>query len=404
MSEVGDKLSSKEEIASGVSLIATDDWIKLSCFFSSVTTDSPDTEPRMRKRLLMTDADTFEPEFAQTVSLFKDLVALGKEFTYQIADEVRGLADDIVHYQVQADTVYGRLADLVSRFDLPGAADTEEALQLKFDELLKLWKDNKVSGNSQQIQNRFKLALESLITEAEARETRAKALEKRILGEQGLHAKLLKSKSEFDLKKEAFERKYGQESPRVTKFRGDVKRLQDELNVLRKKEQDEVIVLATSPVYLAIPLIGPLIFAGIDIGVGADLAITRAKIASVEKESREIEDELGRTERFMGYYNSGKTMTGEMSKNIENVAPRLQALGLGWRAIASDLTFIRDRLTGPGRSQIRDEDWFNFVTTLKTAQKTWKDVAAKADHLRTVAIPAVANDANDAVEKVKKAA
>ena len=375
MTDVAEKLSSNDNINAGVSLISTDDWIKLSCFFSSVTTDSPDTEAKMRTRLIMTASDKFEPEFAETVTLFQNLVVIGNDFTYHVADEVRSLADDIVHYQVQADTVYGRLADLVGRFDLPGAGDTEAALQLKFNELLKLWKDNKISGNSEQIQKRFKLALENLITEAQARATRADALEKRILGEQGLHRKLLECRSGFDQKKDAFERKYGLESPRVTKFKDDVQKLQDELKVLRKKENDEVIVLASSPLYLLIPFFGPLILAGVDIGVGVDLAITRAKIDEKVKEADKIADELGRAERFMAYYDRGKNMTADMSKNIENMAPRLQALGLGWRAIASDLNFILDRLTGPGRNQIKDEDWFNFVTTLKTAQATWKIIA-----------------------------
>jgi hypothetical protein len=68
------------------------------------------------------------------------------------------------------------------------------------------------------------------------------------------------------------------------------------------------------------------------------------------------------------------------------------------------LNFILDRLTGPGRNQIKDEDWFNFVTTLKTAQATWKAIAAKADHLRTVAIPVAAKDADNIMAKLKLAA
>jgi hypothetical protein len=397
-------LSANKEIDSGISLISTQDWIKMSCFFNSAITNSPDTEAKMRARLQMTATDAFVPEFAETVALYKDLVTLSNDFTFRIADEVRNLADDIVHYQTKADVIYSRLGDLVNRFDLPGVADTPEALQQKLNELIKLWKGGEVSGNSEQIQRRFKLALEDLITEAETRAARAEKLKDDILGPQGLKIKLQASKTAFDSKKELFESKYGKESPRVVQFKLDVENLQIEINGLRKKERDEVIVLSTSPLYLIIPFFGPFIFAGVDIGVGIDLALTREKIASKLKESETIATELGRAQRFMTYYTYGKDTVTATSNSIETVLPRIEALGLGWRAIASDIRFIVDLLSGPGRSRIQDEDWFNFVTTLKTAQATWKSVARKADHLRTVATPVAANDCDDAMAKLKAVA
>ncbi|WP_213955183.1 MULTISPECIES: hypothetical protein [unclassified Variovorax] len=400
MSKIDEKFSSKSEIDDGISLISTTDWVVLSCFFKSSITNSPDSEAKMRSGLQMLPGDAFAPAFADTVALYKDLVALSNDFTFRIADEVLNLADDIVHYQAKADVVYTRLADLVGRFDMPGVGDTPEALQEKFNALIKLWKGGQVSGNSDQIQKRFKLALEDLILEAEKRATRAEKLREDILGPLGLKMKLQASKTGFDSKKEVFESEFGKESPRVVKFKIDVENLQIEISGLRKKERDEVIALGTSPLYLIIPFFGPFILLGVNIGVGVDLAVTRAKIDAKLNEAGLISTELGRAERFMTYYNNGKSMVTKTSKGIENILPKIETLGLGWRAIAKDIRFIVDLLSGPGRSQSNDEDWFNFVTTLKTAQKSWASVATKAEHLRTVAMPVAANDLDEAMKKL----
>jgi hypothetical protein len=404
MSTLKDKLSSNKEIENGISLISTEAWISMSCFFNSAITDSPDTEAKMRARLNMAAGDAFAPDFAEVVDLYKDLVSISNDFTFRIADEVRNLADDIVHYQAKADVIYTRLADLVDRFDLQTATGTPEVLQQKLDELIKLWKGGEISGNSEQIEKRFKLALEDLITEAETRAKRAEKLKDDILGPDGLKIKLQANKTGFDMKKTIFGDKYGKESPRVQKFIQDMKLLQTEINGLRKKERDEVIVLGTSPLYLIIPLFGPLILAGVDIGVGVDLAKTREQISGKLREAEVIKEKLGIAERFMAYYNYGAKLVGKTSEDIANVLPKIDALGLGWRAVAKDIRFIVDLLTGPGRSRIQDQDWFNFVTTLKTAQSTWKSVGEQADHLRTVATPVAASDLEDAISKLKAAA
>src|SRR5256885_1187903 len=153
----------------------------------------------------------------------------------------------------------------------------------------------------------------------------------------------------FNGQKQKFTTTLGAEGAANQKLKAAVEKLENDLKALRRKEKDEVIVLSTSPAYLAIPLFGPLILAGVDIGVGADLAVTRRKIAEKVDEVRTIQATMATNERFIGYYNRSNDRFDSISKSIEDLGPKLKTLGEAWRAISADLGNIHKVLSTTGR-------------------------------------------------------
>ena len=207
MTDVTNALQSNADIGSGIDLIGTDDWIALSAFFDSAIYDSPSTEAKMRAKLGMASGDPFPAEFDDTAKLYKTLEDLGHEFEDKIVNEVLACADDIVHYQTSADTVYSRLSDLIDRYD----AGDDKDVQDKLDDLIKIWHAGAVSGRSGQIKTRFSSALETLIKEAQTRARRADDLQASIRGNKGLRARIRVCKAGFDDKATQFATKFGSE-------------------------------------------------------------------------------------------------------------------------------------------------------------------------------------------------
>lgn len=395
MGGVKDSLASNDDIDKGISTISTDDWIKLTTFFDAAVYDAPKTEAKMRIKLGMQSGDEFRTEFGELTTLYAKLSELGGDFQDDVVEEVLSLSDDIVHYQIRVEVVYPRLSDLVDRYDF--SDDTSAQTQKKLDELVKLWGAGKIDGRSEKIKTRLKSALESLIAEASVRADRAEALQETILGDGGQLERLKTVKADFDAKKTEFNDKFGDESADVKQLKSKAASVASELEGMQKKDTDEVIVLSTSPVYLAIPVIGPFVMAGVLIGVGVDLANVRAKIDSLQKEAEAIEKQLKTTERFKTYYETGCSMVSEMALKIEKVTPKLKQVGLGWRAIAADIGDIVKTLSEEGRANIKGEDWFNFVSNLDAARGSWKKIGEKADHFRTVAQPQAAKDVDELV-------
>jgi len=395
MSDLSNKFSPDDQIGQGIATVSTDDWIKLTTFFDSAIYANPRTEEEMRTSIEMHKDDEFRPEFRETTELFDKLGMLGEEFERDVVEEVLGLADDIVHYQTQTDVVYQRLGALIDKYDFDGA----DGIQDKLDALLALWGEGRIDGRSEKIKDRFLSALNSLISEAEVRADRAEKLQQTILGDGGMAPRIRKIKSAFDKKQTEFDSKFGDGGTELARLKALKDSVDAELAALQKKEKDEVIVLSTSPVYLVIPMFGPFILAGVDIGVGIDLAKVREKISTLQKEITAYRKKINTTERFQGYYTNGKEIVGDIAEKIEKVAPKLEAVGKGWRAMAKDLDYIVQSLSDHGRSQIAAEDWFNFVNTLDTSRNTWKRVAGMANHFRLVAEPVAAKTPEELTRK-----
>lgn len=372
-------------IYTGISVLSSNDWVNLTTFFESAVSDNPTTTDLMRAILGMQKQDEFRPEFTEAVGLYAELKSVGQKFKTEVQDKMLGLADDIVQYNDGAAATYERLIELVDRFDMDGAPTDAEpaAIAAKWLALVKAWESGTPTGRSEQIKRNFNSALEQMIEDANVRAVRASALQHAILAVgDGVLARLNASKTAFAGQKQKFVTTLGLEGAANEALRVAMDGLNFELEGLRKKEHDEVLVLETSPVYLLIPFFGPFILAGIDIGVGTDLAITRNRIAGKVQEVLKIQGTMDTNARFMTYYTNNNERFDKIGKQIESLAPKLEILGLAWRAVASDLTNVHTVLNTKGRVSLQGENWFNLTVALASAKKGWAHIAAQADLFR----------------------
>lgn len=292
-----------------------------------------------------------------------------------------GLADDLVQYNDAAGVTYDRLIELVDHFDWDGAP-TDATPDAKWAALIEVWKSGSQQGRSEQIKARFESALETLIADAESRAARADALQLSILAEDGILARLKTARKGFTNEKDRFEKAFGEESDETKRLKSELSDIQKKLKSLQKKEHDEVIVLSSSPVYLMIPIFGPLILAGVDIGVGVDLALTREEITSKTKMIKEYETSIGAHERFISAYSTSRQKFDQMIDGIADLTPKVEVLGKAWRAVAADLKGVRDLLSTQGNEALAGENWFKLVTVLKTAKTGWARIAGQANRFR----------------------
>ncbi len=370
-----------KDIYSGISVLSTNDWLEMTTFFDWSVISSPTTEAKMRATLGMDAADPFRDEFVEAVGLFGDLKTCGEMFKTDVEGKMLVLADDIVHYNDSAGATYDRLIELVDKFDWDGAP-TDATPDDKWKALIGVWNVDGVEGRSKQIRDRFASALDALIAEASIRAEKADALQRAILAPDGITARLKTCKLAFAASKIRFDKAFGAESDEMVQLRSVLKQFQGELKALQKKESDEVIVLASSPVYLAIPIFGPLIMAGVEIGVGVDLALTREKIKAKLKEIAKYAENIGVHERFNGYYTTASQGYDRVIGQIDDLTPKIELLGRAWRAIASDLENVRNILSKSGTAAVEGENWFALTTTLSTAQRGWARIAGQADRFR----------------------
>lgn len=405
MSNESNPFKNTDGLNDGVTLFATEDWINLMVFFRDAAYHSPSSESTMRLRLGMQSQDEISPEIGKSIRDFQVIEGISKDFLGNTVNQVLGLADAIKHYEIEAVTVYDRLTQLIDHYDL--GFDTETDTQRKLDELIRLWQAGAENGMSEKIKSRIKSLVARLAAQAAAYGEQAETLYKSIGDTSGssdsYYQRLTNCVAEFEADAQAFEKKYGEESKDVKDFKAKVEKLQADLKKLRKKESDEVIVLSSSPAYLLIPFFGPVILAGVDIGVGIDLAHVRAEIKSKVEESELIQGKLDVASRFVTYYTNGKTLVEAIAKSIKDILPKLDTLGRSWRAISADLTRIAQSLNEDGASQIDGEDWNNLVATLETAKRGWIEIGTKADRFRSFAQPEVATSVEDLLKKAMAA-
>lgn len=401
MNDVPSKVKPSDDIDIG--LLTTDDWCELTAFFDTAVFDNPSTENKMRIRLGMKKDDTFEPEFQKTVDLYEALAGIGQDFKHGVQEEAVSLADDIVHYNTTVQSIFPRVTKLIDYFDL--GMDEEATTQEKLNELVELWRNGQTEGLSGQIKTRFSTMLSNLVEEAEKRAVRAEALTVAILGdgkgptdEDGMLNRLKAVKSGFDAQKVVFHDKFGETSKDVVDLEKRKARIEEDLAKYRKKDDDETIVLSTAPAYLVIPVLGPFVMAGVLIGVGVDMAHVRAEIDKLVEESRVVEAKLERDQRFVNYFDLGHGMVEKMAAKCEAIAPRLKRLGNGWRAISRDLQFVVNLLSDDASKNLKKEDFSSFAGSLGTAQMSWAEIGAKADHFRLVAVSKKCDTVDDLMQ------
>ncbi len=390
MSGIGDKIQAPAN--ADIGKLTTQDWIQLTTFFTSAIHDTPRTESKMRLRLGMQAQDEFRKEFKDTVETYDDLADLGEDFRAQVMDKALALADDIVHYNARVQVYLPKLVKLIENYDEGDLSDAD--VQTKLNSLLQQWRSGEAQGKSVKIRTRMRRILERLIQEAESRAQRADELHSAIMGvhteeveTDGILDRLRELKTDFDERKTDFDLKFGSQSAEAIALTAEKKSIEDELATYQKKDDDETIVLSTSPLYLLIPVAGPFIMAGVLIGVGVDMANVRAKIKKLQEKAEALQHRLDTNGRFKTYYEEGSEMTTTMVDRCEKLAPRLERLGLSWRSIAKDMGFIVATLSDDGRSSLDAGDWFDFELALELATDRWADVGDKADHFRSVAQP-----------------
>jgi hypothetical protein len=405
MTDIILKLQPAKETQEALKNLSKGEWLRMCAFFNAARFKNPTTEASMKRAVKIKEDKPLKPEFKDSVILFKKLSDIGEDFEINAQGQVLDLAHDIVVYSTQANSTYDRFKDLVDKFSWVDPDDTDaknelEIVQDKLDELVKLWSSGTKSGRSEKIKTRIKGILDNLIIEASTRAEKAETLYNTLMDpETGVKTRVQAIKEKFKANKDDFTRKFGEESKDVIEFKNEITELEKELKTLRKKENDEVIVLSTSPLYLAIPLFGPFIMAGVDIGVGTDLAITREKIKSKLMKADEIYAKIAEDELFMTQYKLGEGMVGQIVKDIGVIVPLLANLGSGWRTIAADVRSISDMLSVQGSAQVTGEEWDNFIVTLNSSSEMWTLVRNKAEAFQFNSVP----KAISSVEEIRAA-
>src|SRR5262249_43560805 len=147
---------------------------------------------------------------------------------------------------------------VIDDYDIGGGKTVSVQTQLQAP-----WNDWELpapSNDATSGKSKFITALSRPQQEAEGRCTTAGDLQTQL---NGLHDNLIASETTFESSAKSYEAKYGTTSQEMKDLQSRFDSLTTELAGYRKKEQDEVIVLGSSPVYLILWPFGPLIMAGI---------------------------------------------------------------------------------------------------------------------------------------------
>jgi hypothetical protein len=406
-----------KEIEDGLGILGTDAWFKLQAFVLQCKHHSPTTVNKMAQTLGMErppnnpnwdpqKEKSWDPDYTKTTKDYFDLANYCDDSDLAIAEKTGfwnvikpgmvGLADGIVSYQKTQDVIYSRLQQAIDDFYVN---KEDPSMAEKLAEIDRLWNQASPPTEALDIKKKFISAFTRLHQDADERAKKAEKLEVLVTG---FHNNLIESQGKFELDHQSYETKFGSESEKVKNIKLKKKGLEDELQQGRNKERDEIIVLGTSPIYLILWPIGPLIMAGIQIGVGVDLALLRAKIDTLVNGVDDLNKELTSKEKFITGYKSMKTMTEETSTSIKKILPAIAQLKDGWHALASDLEGIVEVLN-KGRGDVEEQDWFMAATGLLNARGRWTEMADRADHFRKNATIREAASPKKFVEELKAA-
>jgi hypothetical protein len=409
-----------KEIEDGLGILGSNEWYKLQAFVLQSKHRSPTTAAKMAhvlgieappgdKNWTPEKDKHWDPDYTKTTKDYFELanycddsdsgldVAKRTGFWNVIKPGMIELADDIVSYQTTQDVIYTRLQEVIDNFDMD---NNSPSVAEKLAELERRWNQQNPSAESLTIKKRLISAYTRLHREADERAKKAGKLEVLVTG---FHNNLLSSQVKFEGDYNNYQSKYGTQGKAVTDLRRDRDLLQQELDQRRNKERDEIIALGTSPLYLILWPIGILIMAGVQIGVGVDLALLREKIKKLVGQVDDKNKELTTKEKFMTGYESMRTMTFETSNSINKVLPAIAQLKDGWHALAADLENIVRVLNKGGGGDSAIDDWFMAGTGLKTARRRWEDLADRADYFRKNATIREAPSPRAFVEALKAA-
>lgn len=393
--KINDALAADETLKEGIAILAKAEWFQLQAFCDMAVYTNPTTEDAMRVGLKLPKDAALDQDFKDTLKLFVDLKGYCTTFQTEIKPGTVNLANDIVQYARRAEVIYGRLIGLLADYQLDGKVS-----EIKLRALVNDWGSDNPTEKGAAIQKDFKDYIGRLKKEADERSTKASALQTKL---STFRDNLKKSGADFILHYADYQTKYGDAEKELNKLRADLADLSKELDDARKKERDETIVLGTSPLYLLIPFFGPLIMAGVLIGVGVDFGLLKEKIKNKIKEAEEKQKRADTKQTFYAAYTQAKDWTGKTAEDIKAVLPLVDKLKSAWDALSSDLNDLSE-VMGSAQESALIEDWDFASIDLETGLKTWLDLKEQADQYRRFADCKKVDTVDQLVEGMKQAA
>lgn len=409
-----------QEIEDGLGILGKAEWFKLQAFVLQSKHSSPTTAAKMALALGIKappGAQNWAPEkdkhwdhdYTKTMKDYFDLanycddsdsgldVAQRTGFWNVIKPGMIGLADDIVSYEVTQKVIYAKLEQVLDALDLGNDLPSVAA---KLAELERLWNQSNPPIESGNTKKKITQLFTHLHKEADERAKKAEKLEVLVTG---FHDNLVSSKAKFELDYDNYKNKFGLQSVAVKELQKTRDALQSQLDQGRKKERDEIIVLGTSPLYLILWPFGPLIMAGVQIGVGVHLKILREEIQKLIADVADKNKELTTKEKFMTGYESMRTMTLNTTNDIKKVLPAIATLKDGWHSLAADLGDVV-KVLNQGVGKAAEESWMMAEVSLENARVRWADLAERADYFRKNATIREASSPRAFVDALQEAA
>jgi hypothetical protein len=385
------------DVEGGIGFLSRDDWFYVQSFVEMAIFDNPTTNERMATRLKLSSPKDpmWTKDFEDTVKAYDTLKGRCERFWNMTKPGLVSLADDIVAYEKKTNVVYTRLIQAVDAY-----SDNLSSFPDKLKALMEAWGQSQPPDSALSVQEKFRTGINRLLNDARERAEKADRLVTQLTE---FRDGLLTSKSDFTSHSKKYENTYGHEGGEVMKLKSKLEGIRNRLNGLRKKDLDEVIVLSTSPVYLVIPVIGPLVLGGVLIGVGVDLAKVREEIASLDRDAATLQEEIGSKEAFMANYKLVQDLTAKTAEEIDAIIPYVNKLSDGWHSMKNQLaTLARDLTTGMTEAQA--ENWFDAVVNLETAKGLWVELAQRAQHFSDNASVKKAGNIDELVKGIQKAA
>jgi DNA repair exonuclease SbcCD ATPase subunit len=214
---------------------------------------------------------------------------------------------------------------------------------------------------------------------------------------------LRQSASDFGMHVKKYKEEYGTASTEIDRIKQEIQGLDDELAAATKKHHDETIVLSTAPLYLLIPFFGPLIMAGVLIGVGVDFGLLVERIKGQVEKLEQTRKRLSVKQAFYEQYRNGAELTQKTADDLAVVLPLVKKLEGAWRTMTSDLDDLHKVLVGGAVESVK-EDWDYASLDLDTARATWNDLKDQADRYRRFAEVKAASNVTELSSGVRPAA
>ncbi|HJR08080.1 MAG TPA: alpha-xenorhabdolysin family binary toxin subunit A [Pyrinomonadaceae bacterium] len=393
--KINEALAADAGLEEGIAILAKAEWFQLQAFCDMAVYTNPTTEDSMRVTLKLPKDAALNQDFKDTLKLFVDLKGYCTTFQNEIKPGTVDLASDIVQYARRAQVIYPKLNGLLADYQLDGKVN-----EIKLKALVNDWGSDNPTEKGKAIKEDFKKYIGRLKTEADARSTKAGALQTKLTT---FRDNLKQSGTDFSLHYTAYKKKYGDAEKELLKLKGDLQDLSKELDDARKKERDETIVLGTSPLYLLIPFVGPFIMAGVLLGVGVDFGLLREKIKTKIREAEEKQKKADTEQTFFAAYTQAKDWTGKTAEDIKAVLPLVDKLKSAWDAFSRDLKDLSDVMSSAQGTGLTEE-WDFASIDLQTGLQTWLDLKEQADQYRRFADCKKVDTVDQLAEGMRKAA